>query len=347
MPGANYRNSSSGRNERHDKNDERDSAGPKKPLPANIRVAHRAESPEVHASVHDSAQSSPQFAPGNTLTMTPPRNAAPKLKADAHVPDAEPQRSERASTAKIFAKATKSAEKLTAEATSDKKENAPSRARAQRQTVSKNADADGSRCWQVRLTPSTLLTISILLLVTLGFFFLFGLIVGRGSVPPAQAPVLERLTPQASTAESPEQILSEENLRFMTNLKNDATAPVEIGNVNQAVAPKSTTDRKTETGAAKEASSESTEMAKVDNAKYDFVVRAAAFKSENQADDLRARLEGNGIRTRLVREKAQKGTWYHVQILYRGTDQGLEDLRNSLKKYAIKDTIVASRTAVE
>lgn len=328
MAGAMHRNSSSGRNERHEKNEERDAAGQKKPLPANIRVAHRED-----------AQPFPHFAPGHTLSM--PHDQS-KSKADTK--RTEQQQGESASNSSLFAKATKHAEKLTADAAAEKK----SSSRPQRQ-VSNKQDIDNARCWQVKLTPSTLLTITILLLVTLGFFFLFGLIVGRGSVPPAQAPVLERLNPQTSSSpEHPEQILTEENLRFMTNLKSDAPPSAEVGNVSQAVDSKASgtakkgAEGKPDTTGKKEASE-----IKTDTTKYDFVVRAAAFKSENQADDLRARLEGNGIRTRLVREKAQKGTWYHVQILYRGTEAGVEELRTNLKKYAIKDTIIASKKAVE
>ena len=66
---------------------------------------------------------------------------------------------------------------------------------------------------------------------------------------------------------------------------------------------------------------------------YDFVIRVAAFKNEDQADALRARLEGAGMRTRLQREKAQKGTWSFVQVLFRGTEVKMTQLRETLPSF--------------
>lgn len=198
-------------------------------------------------------------------------------------------------------------------------------------------DRAGS-AWELRLTPSILIMAAVLTLVTLCFFFLFGLIIGRGSVPLTPAPALERLVPETDKpgdVETPEHILPQEDLRFMTNLKKDTPeenrtpAPPEArASADSAPAPK-----------AQPAPSP-------DPGQYDFVLRAAAFKSEEQADALRARLEGAGMRTRLIKEKAQKGTWYFVQILYRGTRDTMEAMRSTLDKFGIRDSIVASATPV-
>lgn len=195
---------------------------------------------------------------------------------------------------------------------------------------------DGPRAWELRLTPSMLIMAGVLTLVTLCFFFLFGLIIGRGTVPPPPAPELERLLPGENAApEAPERILPEEDLRFMTNLRNDT--PTEA-------ADKPATDTVRPAPDAAPASRQPAQASSPDNGLYDFVLRVAAYKSEDQADALRARLEGAGMRTRMVREKAQKGTWYFVQVLYRGTRDHMEALRATLGDFGISDSIVSSTT---
>lgn len=202
------------------------------------------------------------------------------------------------------------------------------------------------RSWEVRLTPSLLIMLGVLTLVTLCFFFLFGLIIGRGSVPPPPQPELERLLPQTSTAapEAPEHILPEEELRFMTNLKSDTTAAVGDASGEQT-APASVAASQAkpsrEAGNAKPSAPD-----RPDTGKYDFVLRVAAFKAEEQADALRAKLEGAGMRTRMVKQKAQKGTWHFVQVLYRGTTDTMQALRDTLGEIGLKDSIVSSKTPV-
>lgn len=204
----------------------------------------------------------------------------------------------------------------------------------------------GTSAWNVRITPSALIMLCMLLLVTLSFFFLFGLIIGRGAVPVTSPAELQQfLHPGPDTApETPERILPEEDLRFMTNLRVDAqntTLPEEglsAGGVSQAPLPAQII----ETPPASPPAPVSPDLNK-----YDFVLRAAAFKAEDQADALRLKLEDAGMRTKLVREKAQVGTWFHVQILYRGTTENLQVLRDGLADFGIKDSIIASKTLVE
>lgn len=208
-----------------------------------------------------------------------------------------------------------------------------------------DGQASALRAWEVRLTPSMLIMLAVLTLVTLCFFFLFGLIIGRGSVPPPPQPELEHLLPQTSATapEAPEHILPEEELRFMTNLKSDATAAVgDTSGEQTAPAPAPASQVKpSQAGNPKPAAS-----ARQDTGKYDFVLRVAAFKAEEQADALRAKLEGAGMRTRMVKQKAQKGTWHFVQVLYRGTTDNMQALRDTLGELGLKDSIVSSKTPV-
>jgi uncharacterized membrane protein len=75
--------------------------------------------------------------------------------------------------------------------------------------------------WNVTVTPSALVTMCVLGVVLLGFTFLSGVIVGRGTMPLPQALELETLAPEKkdALAEAEEKIITEEELRFMTSLK--------------------------------------------------------------------------------------------------------------------------------
>ena len=89
-----------------------------------------------------------------------------------------------------------------------------------------------------------------------------------------------------------------------------------------------------------------TPVATADTSRYDFVIRVAAFKLEEQADALRLRLEDAGMRTRLVREKAQLGTWHFVHILYRGTIENMQKIRDGLPRFGVRDSLLISRMPV-
>jgi hypothetical protein len=201
----------------------------------------------------------------------------------------------------------------------------------------------GLSAWEVRLTPSTLIMLAVLLLVTLVFFFVFGLIVGRGTVPPSQPAVLERLLPSepAAEPETPETILPAEDLRFMSNLRADSRYPDD--GAGQA-APSASSAPPAGSVAVPPGGSVT---APPDTARYDFVIRVAAFKAEEQADALRLRLEDAGMRTRLVREKARVGTWFFVSVLFRGTTDDMQKMRESLPAFGIRDSLVLSKAAVE
>ena len=84
---------------------------------------------------------------------------------------------------------------------------------------------ENSGGWALQLTPSLVLMLVVFELVTLSFFFLFGLIIGKGTVPPPPQAELERILPtEENRTERTQEILPQEELRFMANLKADESA---------------------------------------------------------------------------------------------------------------------------
>lgn len=75
---------------------------------------------------------------------------------------------------------------------------------------------------------------------------------------------------------------------------------------------------------------------------YDYVFQVAAFKGEDDADRLRKRLEGRGLRTRLQKS----GKVHLVMVNLRGTELDAANLREELKRMKLGAPIQASQKAV-
>ena len=75
---------------------------------------------------------------------------------------------------------------------------------------------------------------------------------------------------------------------------------------------------------------------------YDYVFQVAAFKGEDDADRLRKRLEGRGLRTRLQKS----GKVQLVMVNLRGTELDAGNLREELKRMKLGAPIQASQKAV-
>ncbi len=244
--------------------------------------------------------------------------------------------------------------------------------------------------WTFTMRPASVITGLFLMLITLGFFFTFGIFVGRGLTPSATPLNLASIVP---TSESPlldtkMTILKPEELQFAEVLKKVAdpeptadpiildengqplpqavegipiqmvngmaiqvidgvpvqvverqeTAPYPIG-IQQASATITPTAVVSSTATPVKAI---VPIPLAEPEKYDFIIKAASFRTAQRADELRARLEGDGLRTQLERSSS----WFIVKINFRGTEASLKDLQRNLKKHSIGDSIVESKTAL-
>lgn len=211
------------------------------------------------------------------------------------------------------------------------------------------ADGQKKRSFTLELSMSALITACIVTLIAFGWVFAFGVIVGRGYSPEKQMPTIAGLLPQPKQEAKPEaEILKPEDLTFMTDLKQKPGTALQPTRLNQNATQPAGTVTATRNG-TKPASSPAAQAAPVQQPEglYDFVLQVIAYKKSEQADNLRERLEGVGMRTRMAVEKAQggKARWYRVQVLFRGSDADLDAMRERLAKMGIKDASVLSRKA--
>lgn len=208
----------------------------------------------------------------------------------------------------------------------------------------------GKRTFTMELSLSALITTVVVSIVSLCWVFAFGVIVGRGYSPETQMPDLARLmtSPGQNATESAPEILKAEDLTFMTDLKQKPGVPVQPTRMSNGTAPAASNSTMPAT-AARTASGNATKPVQTSvtqpEALFDFVLQIVAYKNSSQADTLRERLEGEGMRTRMSVEKAPNGKarWYRVQVILRGTEADMEVAKARLASLGMKDASVASR----
>ena len=218
----------------------------------------------------------------------------------------------------------------------------------------------GLLAWNVTVTPSALVTMSVLGVILLGFTFLSGVIVGRGTMPLPQILELETLAPEDKNAQAKaaEKILTEEELRFMTNLKaREAEGVLSAAETakparkdGKAKAAEKKQGRKPEAPAEKQAEkkAEPKQDAKADTAgRFDYELRVAAFQDVAAAQRLGQSLRKEGMRVRLFAAKSGGVLWQYVSVLFRGTAEDFQAQRAKLARFGLRDSMVISKKAVE
>ena len=75
---------------------------------------------------------------------------------------------------------------------------------------------------------------------------------------------------------------------------------------------------------------------------HDYVFQVGAFRDEASVDDLRQRLEGRGLRTRMERS----GKLYLVLVLLRGTDERAEEIPRIMEELRLGKPLLRSRKPV-
>ncbi len=215
--------------------------------------------------------------------------------------------------------------------------------------------------WTFTLRPASVITGLLVLCITLGFFFTFGLIVGRGFTPTTEPVELTSIVPteEESLLTKDVEILTAEQLEYSTALKKsdesqkpvDPNAPLVDSNNPQAASGQAS--QGSQGGVVPYPIGEGNQAAtNVQQASgnqpaaieiYQYVLRVASFKSEKDAKTLEARLEGSQLRA----DVAKSGAWYFVNVNFLGTESSFDEMRESLKKFAIRDSIVMKKDPLQ
>ncbi len=230
------------------------------------------------------------------------------------------------------------------------------------ESMRRGGDPLSKRTFNIKLTFSALVTAGIVLFIGIAWSFVLGVMVGRGYNPEKKVPQLASLLPDERKAQTAPPNISEqipkgevmkpEDLGFMTSLKGKpgekgVSAPAPAKNVNDPkMRPLSNSMAAVQGGAGTPASQASTQGTTPPPAiqptasqpakqpavppqpkqnQFDYTWQVATFKDMDSVDKLRARLEGQGLRSRV--EKS--GKLIKVMVLYRGTEDSAKGVRQS------------------
>ena len=195
----------------------------------------------------------------------------------------------------------------------------------------------------ITLSTSACITALVTILASVGFAFLFGLIIGKGMTPAVQKEKPVPLTAKVQE-EQVKPVMRKEDLQFMTSLKKEPQKKTAEEILAEQQAEKKANEERLKAQA--DAQKEAAALANM-NKKFDYDIRVAAFRSEEQANDLRLKLESDGFRTKKNVKKDAKGNWYFIHVLLIGTEERLKESQERFKKFGVRDTIVENKVEVK
>ncbi len=224
----------------------------------------------------------------------------------------------------------------------------------------------------VQISFSTVTTLCVILISCFCLTFILGVIVGRGDNPEAHLPKLTAILPKDSDSVDADkakqdivkpEVMAKEELNYSNSLKDKAgqvtnptdkqehsdiisTTPIDATNPAQdnISPPPNVTDTSVANPAEELLKQVSQEPAlKPEPSIFDFTFQVATFTDEASVDRLRARLEGEGLRTKM--EKS--GKFYKVMVLMRGNNEQAQALRSLMVSMKLGEPLQRSKQAVE
>ena len=203
------------------------------------------------------------------------------------------------------------------------------------------------------LPPLAAGAVCIVMLACIGWAFFMGYMVGHGQNPGEEMRELTGIgRPDRETlAEMDKAMAGSEDAGLRDKLADLSRQPVggapAAPDGDAAAAPAAAANASAAPGAAQPASEKTAAPAKPQAATngaplYDFVFQVAAFRNVDDADRLRQRLEGQGLRTR--GQKSGKLTL--VMVHMRGTDLDAANLKEELQRMRLGSPLQKSKKRV-
>ncbi|NDV20087.1 SPOR domain-containing protein [Pseudodesulfovibrio sp. JC047] len=188
--------------------------------------------------------------------------------------------------------------------------------------------------------------------LALTFFFVMGILIGRGYRPEADVPPLQQIMPSAERSQADElaapKVLELEELDYADRLSTPTQQvmdqpepkPVPAKSVKQPVTPKKQPVVKSpiKPEAFDPATAKSGEQV------YDYVYQVASFKKADMAAKLRDALVAAGLRATVAAGEAKGSTWHRVQVLHYGTPSSTDGMKAILAKHGIKKPLLKKKT---
>lgn len=211
-------------------------------------------------------------------------------------------------------------------------------------------DREKARKLALPLSFTTLLTLVFLAIAALAGAYVWGVMSGRhGDSPGAESRATTAPQPQKPVLPEPDpEILKARELEFAHALKGEVRQPPPPPKVEPA-APDPKPAEINKPGADAPGSEGGAPAREQDSAGptpqgqlFDYTFQMAALKDEQSVDNLRQRLEGRGMRTRM--EKS--GKLYLVFVLLRGDEQRAAEIVQTARELRLGEPLLRGRKPV-
>ena len=201
-------------------------------------------------------------------------------------------------------------------------------------------------------------------ILALTFFFVMGILIGRGYRPEADVPRLEEMMPSKEHGQLNEDqpegqgILRAEELGYPDRLKAspDKLMGESLNEPLSKAAPEKKPKPKPESAPA-ETKPEATPAPAVQAAPeappapvaapgepvYDYVYQVASFRKPEMAESLVARLQAAGLNAAVAAGDVQGSTWHRVQVRHHGTPASTDAMKSVLARFGINKTMLKSK----
>ena len=199
--------------------------------------------------------------------------------------------------------------------------------------------------------------------LALTFFFVMGILIGRGYRPEADVPQLEQIMPgsehgQLAEDRQPPQVLTSEELEYQDRLqaqpqqimddtgKPDQPEPQAIES-DQSAKPEPAKPEPAKVETAQPAQAFTPTPAQPGEEVFDYIYQVASFRQMDMAEDLSKRIAASGLKTRIESADAKGSTWHRVQVLYHGTPASTDEMKAVLAKFGIDKPLLKKKTAAQ
>lgn len=239
----------------------------------------------------------------------------------------------------------------------------------------KNNEAGGKR-FTFSLSLSAIIGISTVLVISIVWAFVFGLIVGRGYQPEEVVPELKHIMPenkpvaevaplrntsdarkgntltsnadnaakagtQGSGESDNEEILKPEELDFFEQLKKKPEAPAPRVVEKPAPKPAAKPEPRKPQAPKPVPKEEHT-----DETVFDYTYQLAAFRDNSSAKQFAGRVNDLGYRTVIRSGMASGVRWYRVFVLFRGTPEQTRGMKADMLTLGVKKPLLKGKEAV-
>lgn len=226
------------------------------------------------------------------------------------------------------------------------------------------------RTWDFSLTLPGMISAVGAGILALTFFFVMGILIGRGYRPETDVPPLGQLMPQSEHGQlgaEPEKptILQAEELEYPERLKASPDKIMDTHPMETALKPAAQTPpvqppaqqaqaaqpamqatekqaapaQPTPTQAAPSAAGQDSEPV------FDYIYQVASFRQKDMAQALADKLAAAGLKTGVESGEVGGATWHRVQVFHQGTAASTDSMRAVLARFGIDKPLLRKKTA--